>query len=86
MREPRQATRRLQQHHVAVDVAVQVGVGIDQRIADAGLRRQMHHPVDLAFLREQGGDRIPIGDVEAPEGKTRPAVEHSSRACFSETS
>ncbi len=75
VQKPRQAPHRLQQHHVAIDVAVQVGVRVDQRIADAGLRRQMHDPVDLAFVREDGGYRIAVGDVEAQEGKARPAFE-----------
>ena len=49
-------------HHIRGDV----GIGIDERIADASLRRQMNDPVDL-IISEQDLGRFGIGNVELAE-------------------
>src|SRR6185312_7975305 len=49
------------------EVVAHVGAGIDQRMANAGLRRQMHDAVEAA--REQCGRRRAVGEVDALERK-----------------
>ena len=75
MQQPRQAAGRLQQHDLSLDIAAQIGVRIDQRVSNAGLGRQVHDPVDPAFLGEQLRDGVAIGDIEAPEGEAGPALK-----------
>jgi hypothetical protein len=35
----------------------------------------MHDPIDPASFREQLGDSLAIGDIEAPKGEAGPALE-----------
>ena len=46
-------------HQVGVDI----GMWIDQRVADARLGREVHDDIELVFA-EQLGDTIAVGDVE----------------------
>ena len=75
MLEARQLAAGLEQNHVAFDVAAQIGVGIDQRIAHPGLGRQVNDPVDVGMRVEQRPDRVPVGDIEAPKGEPVPALQ-----------
>ncbi len=36
--------------HEAFDIAVRIGVGIDERVTDPGLRRQMYDAPDRLFF------------------------------------
>jgi len=55
---------------VAHDVRRHIGVGIDQRVADPGLRRQVHHPGGRTFVIEQCEHRGLVGDIHRPEPET----------------
>jgi len=53
-------------------VAVQIGVGIGQGVADAGLGGKVHH--HRGFLPgEEVGQVLPVGDVEAEKAE-RPVL------------
>ena len=57
---------RLEDVEEAGDVRADVLVRIRQRVAHAGLRREVDDAIE-AFLREQRVDRGPVGDVELVE-------------------
>jgi hypothetical protein len=73
--EARQAARRLEQRQLAGDVRIDVGVGIDQRVADAGLRREMDDAGDLGMRGKEAGDRLAVRDVDAMKGEPCPRPE-----------
>ena len=50
----------------AGQIGIHIGVRIDQRIAHAGLRREMNH-IGKAMLREQRCHALAIGKVELDE-------------------
>ena len=54
----------------ADDIAVDVGVRVDQRVAHAGLRGQVHDAVEL-LLREQRRDALAVGHVHLHEAEVR---------------
>ena len=59
-----------------------VGLRIVQRIAHAGLRGQMHDPVE-ALGGEQRRTRLRVADIEAVEGKARMRLQ-PREACLLE--
>ena len=54
--------------HEADQIAVDVGVGVEQRVAHTGLGRQVNHALET-FSGEQRGHRRPVGDVHLDEAK-----------------
>src|SRR3546814_9255455 len=54
----------------ADEIAVDIGVRIGERIAHAGLRREVHDPIDALRL-EQCRDTVPVLDVQLDEPKPR---------------
>mmetsp|Transcript_59449 Transcript_59449/g.140639 ORF Transcript_59449/g.140639 Transcript_59449/m.140639 type:complete len:306 (+) Transcript_59449:1652-2569(+) len=58
----------------ADDVAVDVGVGVLDRVAHPGLRRQVHHPVEALFGK-QLGHALAVGHVHLHEAEARLAVQ-----------
>jgi hypothetical protein len=50
----------------ADDVRVDVGVRVDQRVAHAGLRREVDHAIE-PLTRKQRRHAIPVGDVATLE-------------------
>ena len=58
----------------ALDVGVDIGVRILQRIADAGLRREMHH-VGKLLGGKQSGNACAIGEIELEEAEVRVTLE-----------
>ena len=52
----------------ADEIGIHIGVRIDQRMAHAGLRREMHHE-RKAMLREQGRHAGAIGEIELDKAK-----------------
>jgi hypothetical protein len=52
----------------ADQVAVDIGMRVLQRVAHAGLRREIDHAL-RAFCREKRGDAGAVGDVEARQRK-----------------
>ena len=55
--------------HVAIDI----GMGILQRIAHTGLRREVDHAL-RAFRREQGGNALAIGDIQPRQLEARTVI------------
>ena len=64
MIQPWQTPRRLEQRHLAEHVGRDIGIGIDQRMPDPGLCREMHDPGDARLGCEQGAERLALGDVQ----------------------
>ena len=62
-------THRFEHAQEAVHVVRRVGERIAQRVADAGLRREVAYDVE-AFFRTQGPDCLGVGDVETPEAQS----------------
>ena len=55
----------------ADDVAVDVGKRILQRVAHAGLRREVNHALEL-LAREQLRHPRPVGEIQLDEAEVRP--------------
>src|SRR3546814_3375705 len=58
----------------ANEIAVDIGGRICERIAPAGLRREVHDPIDALRL-EQCRDTVPVLDVQLDEPKPRQCPE-----------
>ena len=58
----------LEDVHEAHQIAIDVGVGVEQRVAHTGLGRQVNHALET-FSGEQRGHRRPVGDVHLDEAK-----------------
>jgi hypothetical protein len=54
--------------HEADQIAIDVGVGVEQRVAHAGLGSQVNHALET-FAGKQRGHRPPVGDVPLDEAK-----------------
>jgi hypothetical protein len=61
--------------HEADQIAVDVGVGVEQRVAHAGLGGQVDHALET-FAGEQCGHRRPIGDIHLDEAKIALPRQH----------
>ena len=61
--------RGFHQHQMAFDVGLGIGVGVDQRIAHAGLGRQMDDPGDVGMAGEGLFHGLALGNVGAHHGK-----------------
>ena len=58
-------------HHVGGDV----GVGVDERVPDAGLGGEVEDAVDVGMGGSDGGKRVPVGDVGQVEMESPAAFE-----------
>ena len=61
--------RQLEHHEMAHHVGLHVDIGIDHRMADAGLGRQVHDPVEVAVPAGQRQHCLAVGDVGFQKGK-----------------
>src|SRR6185437_15167541 len=73
--EPWKAAGRFEQDHLAHDVAVDIGVRVLQRVAHAGLCREMDDPRYVAITCEHFGDTVAVGDVDLVKDEIRIALE-----------
>ena len=67
--EVRQPAAGLHHDHLAHHVGRDVGVGVDQRVAHAGLRGQVDHPRDVRIGLEQSRHRLAVRHVGPVEGE-----------------
>src|SRR3546814_6425394 len=58
----------------ADQIAVDIGVRVDQRIAHTGLRGEVDHALEALF-REQRRHAVAIGEIELDEAEARLAFE-----------
>ena len=54
----------------ADEIGIDVGMGIDERIADSGLGGKIDHGVEAIFIKE-GGHRLTIGEIDVDMDKAR---------------
>ncbi len=59
----------------AFDIGIHIGMGMLQRIADAGLRREMDDD-GKAVLRKQRLDGVAIGQIEPGKAETRVPAQY----------
>ena len=69
MPERGQGAAQLQHHQMTHDIRLDIGIGIDQRIAHARLRRQMHDPGDFGKRLGQRQNGAMVGDIELSKDK-----------------
>ena len=67
--DPSQLARQFHDRHLADEVAVDIGEGVLQGIANAGLGRQMQDPIDRWESRGETGDGVAVGDVNRQKGE-----------------
>ena len=75
MLEACEPARRFEQCHVRLDVGMHIGERIDQRVAHARLRRQVHDALDVGVRRDQAGEAAAVGEIEVMEAKALGAFE-----------
>ena len=69
MLEIRQPPGQLEHDEMAHDVGLDVDIGIDQRMAHAGLGREVHDAVEVAVLLGQRQHGVAVGNVGLEEGE-----------------
>ena len=72
---------RFEHAQEAVHVVGRVGERVAERVADAGLRRQVAYHVEALF-RAEGRNRLGVRKVEAPEAQSRVGGVSLGTACF----
>ena len=64
------------------EIGIDVGIGMIDRVAHAGLGREMDHHREAMFGKQRR-HRRPVGQIDLHETEPRMArAEYSSRACF----
>ena len=69
MPEPSLMAGEFQNVQLADNVALDIGVGVFQAVADAGLRGQVHDPVDIGPAGKRFGHGLAIADINLGEGE-----------------
>src|SRR5579883_3199343 len=59
----------LQHLELTLNIGGDIGMRVDERMAHAGLGREMDDPIDLGMTVEQGAERPTLRKLEAMEGK-----------------
>ncbi len=73
--EPRQPARHLQNDEMPHHIRLDIGEGIDQRVPDARLCREVHHARHLRAELSHREQRGAVGDIEMQEGEAAPALQ-----------
>ena len=71
----RQPPRRFEQHDLALDVRLDIGERLGQRIAHPGLGGEVDDPVDVGVALDQGRHRHRIGDIDRSKHEAIAAFE-----------
>jgi hypothetical protein len=65
-----QPARQFQQDEMPHHVGLHVDIGVDLRVADPRLRRQVDDPVEIAMALGQPQHGLAVGDVALDEGES----------------